>query len=168
MGDRQSCAGIHRYLPAWLLVPGLLLPAINLAQEEDAGIHRHRQVQTDAAPFAIHDEQLRETMSRLNALVSYSEQPEMPLSKDSRQFLQELIDTVGVVADSAQQLRRAEKRDHLGEEQLQIYNTLADQLYNEAVNIDMNAKQMNIRDMNEAFVNLNQVCIACHSLFRSL
>lgn len=136
--------------------------------ETGAGVNQHRQVQTHASRYAIHDTRLRETMLRLNTLVSYSEQPGSPLTKENRDFLQGLIDTVAAVAESAEFLKQEKKIDHLGDEQMAIYRDLADKLYIEAVSIDLNAKKMKLEEMNEAFLNLNQTCIKCHSLFRSL
>jgi cytochrome c556 len=146
----------------------LLFASSGVSDEGQDGVNQHRQVQTDANPYQIHDEQLHETMSQLNALVSYSEQPAAPLDNDSKEFLQKLIDTVGVVASSAESLKKTDKINHLNDEQLSRYTELADQLYGEAIEIDINARQMNVEETNEAFLNLNQTCISCHKLFRSL
>jgi cytochrome c556 len=151
-----------------LMLVLLLFAGSGMSDERQDGVNRHRQVQSDASPYQIHDEQLRETMLQLNALVSYSEQPAVPLDNDSKEFLQKLIDTVGVVASSAESLKQTDKIDHLNDEQWSKYTKLTDQLYSEAIEIDINARQMNVEEMNEAFLNLNQTCISCHKLFRNL
>lgn len=138
------------------------------ADAEDPGVNRHRQVDTQSKRYAIHDQQLRETMLQLNALVSWSEQPSMPLDEDSKVFLQKLIDTVRLVAESASFLQEADSIEHLDEAQFTTYAKLAEQLYEEAVAIDMNARNMNLAEMNQAFLELNQTCIGCHTLFRGL
>lgn len=134
----------------------------------DAGVNQHRQVQTHASRYAIHDTRLRETMLQLNTLVSFSEQPAAPLTKENRDFLQGLIDTVSVIVESADFLKTEKKIAHLGDEQMAIYTRLGEQLYSEAVSIDHNAKKLELEEMNQAFLNLNQTCIKCHNLFRSL
>jgi len=151
-----------------LMLVLLLFASSGVSAGGEEGVNQHRQVQTEANPYQVHDEQLRETMLQLNALVSYSEQPAAPLDNDSKEFLQKLIDTVGVVASSAESLKQADKIDHLNDEQWSKYTKLTDQLYSEAVEIDINARQMNLEEMNDAFLNLNQTCISCHKLFRSL
>ena len=135
---------------------------------EDGGVNQHRQVEADDNPYAIHDAQLHETMMQLNALVSYAEQPTAPLDEDSKAFLIELLNTVELVARSAQSLKQAKKLEHLSDEQFVGFKALAEHLYSEAIYIDMNAKKMNVEEMNKAFLNLNQTCISCHKLFRSL
>jgi cytochrome c556 len=157
----------HISIGALMLVLPLFASS-GASDEGQDGVNQHRQVQTDANLYQIHDEQLRETMFQLNALVSYSEQPAVPLDNDSKEFLQKLIDTVGVVASSAESLKQTDKIDHLNDEQWSKYTKLTDQLYGEAIEIDINARQMNVEEMNEAFLNLNQTCISCHKLFRSL
>lgn len=151
-----------------LILVFLLFASEGASDDGQGGVNQHRQVQTDVIPYQVHDEQLRETMLQLNALVSYSEQPAAPLDNESKEFLQELIDTIGVVASSAESLKQSDKIDHLNDEQLSRYTALTDQLYSEAIEIDINARQMNVEEMNQAFLNLNQTCISCHKLFRSL
>ena len=82
--------------------------------------------------------------------------------------MRELIDTVGEVVKSAESLKQIDPTGDLGTEQVSTFNSLANQLYNEAVNIEINAREVNLEEMNQAFLNLNQTCIACHSLFRGL
>ena len=136
--------------------------------DNDAGINQHRQVQTHPMRYAIHDEKLRETMLRLNTLVSFSEQPAAPLSKENKRFLEDLVDTVSVVVDSAVFLRSQKQVEHLGAEQLAMYKQLAERLYVEAVAIDVNARNMKLEEMNQAFIDLNHTCIRCHGMFRDL
>ncbi len=101
-------------------------------------------------------------MLRLNTLVSFSEQPGFPLSHESSEFLTDLIDTAAQVAKSAQQL----KKDNSNESSQ--FSTLAEQLYEQAVSIEMNARNMNLEEMNNSFSELNQLCISCHKMYRGL
>lgn len=158
----------HAVLPAVLFCLGWQTGFASGDNPGDAGINRHRMVQTDPGRFAIHDAELRETMLRLNALVSYSEQPGAPLTKENRRFLQELLDTVSSIAESADFLKKQKRIAHLGEEQMQAYTDLAERLYEDAVSIELNARTMQLEEMNAAFLDLNQTCIKCHQLFRSL
>ncbi|MFT7460683.1 MAG: hypothetical protein ACI909_003371 [Planctomycetota bacterium] len=146
-----------------------LYPFKGTADENEQNvITRHRQVRTHATPYDIHNDQLRETMFRLNALVSYSPEPVIPLDNDSTEFLQQLIDTVRVIVKSAESLKKKTQINHLGAEQIEKYSALADKLYEEALAIDDSAKKNDAEEMNRAFLNLNQTCIACHTLFRGL
>ena len=138
------------------------------AGEDDAGVNRHRQVGTHASRYGIHDAKLRETMLQLNTLVSFSEQPQAPLSQDNKEFLEELVSTVSTVVDSAVFLKKQDKVEHLGKEQLGMYKQLAEKLYVEAVSIEVNARKMKLEEMNQAFIDLNQTCIRCHGMFRDL
>jgi cytochrome c556 len=159
----------------YLLISGgslllALLLSVNSGASGDGqdGVNQHRQVQVQPGQYSIHDDQLRETMFQLNALVSYAEQPTAPLDEQSKEFLQNLIDTVGVVASSAESLKQATQTEGLDEEQWTKFSDLADQLYSEAIDIELNARKVKVEEMNRAFLNLNQTCIACHKLFRSL
>ena len=143
-----------------LIVSTLLSGSV--ISKENAGINRHRQVQAVTLPHQVHDKKLREIMLRLNALVSFSEQPGFPLSHESSEFLTELIDTAALVANSALQL----KEDDANESPQ--FSTLAEQLYEQAVSIEMNARNMNLEEMNNSFSELNQTCISCHKLYRGL
>ena len=148
------------FILSYLIV--LVALPVSLASAENAGVNRHRQVQNNTLPHQVHDKKLREIMLRLNALVSFSEQPGFPLTKDSNDFLDELIDTATLVAASALQLKE-DKPDELSE-----FSTLADQLYEQAVAIEINAKKMNLEEMNKSFSELNQTCISCHKTYRGL
>ncbi len=155
--------------PYWLFTPIFLFLSIGVVSgKNESGVNQHRQVQTEASPYAIHDDQLRETMLQLNALVSFAARPTTPLDKNSKEHLHKLLDTVDVVAKSAELLKQTSKLEHLSDEQFMQFMALADQLHNEAINIDINARELKVEEMNEAFLNLNEKCVACHKLFRSL
>ncbi len=139
----------------------LLLPALIYAGGDEE-INRHRQVQTENLPHEVHDKKLREIMLRLNALVSFSEQPGFPLTNESSEFLTELIDTAALVAASALQLKES------GSSEMSEFSFLAEQLYEQAVSIELNAKNMNLDEMNSSFSGLNQTCISCHKMYRGL
>ena len=161
---------MNKRATAWrlLMLISFCLFSGTATTNEEASVNQHRQIQADDNPYAVHDAQLRETMMQLNALVSYAEQPTAPLDEDSKGFLLELLNTVEIVARSAESLKQAKKLEHLSDDQYVGFKALADHLYSEAIHIDLNAKLMNIEQMNEAFLNLNQTCISCHKLFRSL
>ena len=154
----------------WLCLPGLLLAALVLVPviAGESNIHQHRQLQTGTVPHQLHDAKLREIMLRLNALVSYSEQPHLPLNNDSKEFLRELIDTAALVAESSLTLKDEENTGQLPPQEQARFHELAEQLYQQAVAIEINARNMNIDEMNKAFGDMNQVCISCHRLFRAL
>lgn len=145
-----------------------LIYAENQAQVEEEGVHQHRRVQAREIRYGIHSKHLHEQMLQLNALVSYSQQPTIPLDHDSVAYLKKLIDTVGEVVKSAQTLKQMDPDGDLGTEQVSTFNALAEQLYIEAVNIEINARDMKLEEMDKAFRNLNETCIACHSMFRGL
>ena len=148
-----------------LVLAGVFLAPLSLA---DSNIHQHRQLHTGAVPHQLHDAKLREIMLRLNTLVSYSEQPHLPLDNDSKEFLRELIDTAALVAESGLKLKEEGKDGRLPQQEQSRFDGFATQLYQQALSIEINARNMNIDEMNRAFGDLNQVCISCHRLFRAL
>jgi len=137
-----------------------------LTQEEN--IHRHRQVQTRTITYDFHSTRLHETMLQLNALITYAQNPALPLEHEKNDFLQQLVATTTAIAESAQALAQIDPTNEPGSAQVSKFKSLADQLRSEALNIEFNTRNMNIEAMNRSFDRLNQTCISCHRLFRGL
>jgi cytochrome c556 len=136
--------------------------------EDDVGIHQHRRVQARSILYGVHSKELHETMLRLNALISYPQNRPLPLDYEKTKFLQQLIDTANQLVKSAESLKEIDPGGDLGTEQVSTFFSLADQLRAEALDMEINTREMNIEALDKAFANMNQTCESCHRLFRGL
>ncbi|MEX2525020.1 MAG: hypothetical protein WD750_08685 [Gammaproteobacteria bacterium] len=120
----------------------------------------------DAAMHAVHSEELLDTMQRLNILMRNREAPVRESDEWRTEYLQSLIDLAGEVVVSAEALGKSGAGDEMDRNEQAVFHTMADRLYVEAANIEIQARNSNFMELRDAYRRLDETCSACHSLFR--
>ena len=90
------------------------------------------------------------------------------MDEEGQAYLNDLIASVDVVLQTAFELQQVIPGGDLGTEQVSTFASLAKQLQQQATDIKQHAENMQTEEMNQAFLQMNQTCITCHSLFRGL
>ena len=115
---------------------------------------------------AIHSENLRDIMHRMNQLVYEKELNDMQKSEIRTGYIQNLVDTVNELAVASESLTEALPGFDLSEEEKNIFQGLAKQLQIEAYNIRLMAERFDDTEMQAAYQRFNDTCSVCHELFR--
>ena len=115
---------------------------------------------------AIYSDQLKNIMLRMNRLVYEREMTLLEVQLAREQHLQQLVDTVSELVRASEGLTDAIPGIELNSEDQVIFRAMANQLKDEARNIENLVKDKNYGAVDPAYQRLNETCNACHSLFR--
>ena len=114
---------------------------------------------------AIHSNDVRIIMRRLNVLAYEREFTELELEKLRARQIKLLAQTAGELAQTAEQLPEDVQKD-LNREDQTTFRAMANQLYSESLRLEKEAEANNYRALNEGYQRLRETCNACHRLFR--
>ena len=114
---------------------------------------------------AIHSNDVRIIMRRLNVLAYEREYTELELEKLRARQIKLLAQTAGELAQTAEQLPEDVQKD-LSREDQTTFRAMANQLYSESLQLEEEAAANNYRALNECYQRLRETCNACHRLFR--
>ena len=136
------------------------------AQQEASDVNRHRHIQEKARLHGVHSELLRNTMQRMNLLIIDDMYRPLQLSGEDQEYLDALIQAAADLTFSAEILTQYIPVPELSEQQRSTFRNLAEQIYTEARNVEVNAEKENLLEMDAAFQRMEKTCVKCHSLFR--
>ncbi len=152
-------------IPAVVLLTCLAGACLRTPDDPRAGTAEHPE--GEARLHAVHSEELLATMQRLNMLVRNREAPVRETDEWRMEYLQSLIDLAGEVTISAEELGKSGVEKEMDRNEQAVFHTLADRLYVEAANIEVQARHSNFMQLEDAYNRLDETCNACHRLFRN-
>ena len=107
----------------------------------------------------IHSDQLRGIMQRLNMLAYDREYTQLEIYKLRAKQIDQLVDVASELVSNTNRLTNILNEAGLGEEEQLTFKAMANQLYEEALNLQ--------HDVNGSSQQLLDTCKTCHKLFRS-
>jgi len=148
------------------LIPILILIAGCAGTPEDETFNAAEYPKGDAKMHTVHSKKLLETMQRLNILSRNRDAPVRESDERRNEYLQNLIDTAGEVVVAAEALDKAGPEGDMDRNERAVFHTMAERLYVEAANIEIQARDSNFMELQEAYRRLDETCNDCHRLFR--
>ena len=116
---------------------------------------------------AIHSDQLRRIMLRLNELAYEREYTELGLDRLRAKQIDSLVTEAETLAGNADGLSETQAREELTAEELITFKAIANQLYSEALQIQTDIHANNFMNVDKGYRQLRHTCNACHNLFRT-
>lgn len=116
---------------------------------------------------AIHSDQLRRIMLRLNELAYEREYTELGLDRLRAEQIDSLVTESKTLAGNADRLSEILTQGELTAEELITFKAIANQLYSEALRIQADIHANNFINVDKGYRRLRQTCNACHNLFRT-
>ncbi len=114
---------------------------------------------------AIHSDDVRIIMRRLNVLAYEREYTELELEKLRARQIKLLALTAGELAQTAEQLPE-DIQNNLSREDQTTFRAMASQLYSESLRLEEAVEANDHNALNAGYQRLRETCNACHRLFR--
>ena len=132
--------------------------------------HAEKAVDTETsrkpALSAIHNNDIRTIMRRLNALVYEREYTQLELDRLRRENLQMLVDAAADLIKISDKLPDLISDQEISSDEQITFKAMARQLHNEASQLLDSDPDISYHELNNGFQRLQQTCAACHNLFR--
>lgn len=139
----------------WVLCLLILSPNTHIRAEEASPILH-----------AISSQELRDIMRRMNQLVYEREMTALQTQEIRTKRLEELLDTVSDLVNSADSLTTALPGLNLNKQDQITFKAMARQLQDEAQSVKRYAEDNDYISIDSVYQNLDDTCNACHRLFR--
>ncbi len=118
------------------------------------------------ALHAIHDNDLRQLMLRMDALMQERFMTETQIDKERRKYTQRIADTALKLAQTVGTIVGKMPRLSLTQAEQATFLALASKLNQQAESLNDLASHNRVDEIDSALHQLNTTCVSCHALFR--
>jgi hypothetical protein len=143
---------------------GLLLASSQIAFGEV--IEELNKRYSDPVLTAVHSDELRLIMRRLNTLAYEREYTELQLQKLRTAQITLLVNTVVELIDTIDELPEVISATSLGEADRITFRALARRLLEETLSMRAHVRDGDEEALDDGYRRLQETCAACHRLFR--
>ena len=148
-----------------LIAVGLLLAACHRAQVD----HELANANSDTgqpALHAIHDQELRELMDRMDNLMHERFMTETQLDQERRKYALRIAERASGLAKTVDAILAKMPALGLSEQEQGTFLALANKLRQQTGQLHELARDNRIDAIEESLRQVNTTCISCHALFR--
>ncbi len=119
----------------------------------------------EALLSAVHSQELRSIMRRLNSLAYEREYTALELQNIQAAQINKLVKMADMLANTAEKLPQITEQSLADEDKI-TFRAMAKQLYADTVNLKRDAAEKRYHNLTAAYKRLRQTCHSCHRLFR--
>lgn len=122
----------------------------------------------EPALHAVHDQQLRELMSRMDILMQERFMTETQLDEERRKYALQIADSAASMSQTVNSIIGKLPSLALQSGEQVAFLALANKLKQQATQLQQLARQNQIDAIDDELHQINTTCSSCHALFRKL